>query len=344
MNQIRSAFSFSHWVGSFFVVFLMFSATHALAGKKIKLKVCTVAPPGTPWEQQTKGIKKHIRKDSGGEIKMKVYWGGAKGGEQVCLKKVIASELHMYGGTLSAMNFHIPEFEVFDLPFLWDSTEQVDFVLDNYATNLVRQIMGKKDLVFYQWAENGWQSVGSSGKFMKTPADFNGVPIRVQPSVIHPLTWKTIGATPVPLDIPDVVDALSSKKVTAFGQTPLYTFAANWQPHITHFTLTKHVYQPATIIYSKKFFDTLRPDLQKACLNHAQKDAEEGRAGVRQLEGQLIENFKSYGIKVYELSPAEKKAFQAKGKEVRKAFEKLATPSAKQLLGVIDKGQAAFKK
>ena len=342
MSRTQRSFSLGLW-GCVFVLVSAFIGTHANA-KKIKLKVCTVAPPGTPWEQQTKGIKKHIRKDSGGVIKMKVYWGGAKGGEQECLKKVIASDLHMYGGTLSAMNFHIPEFEVFDLPFLWDSEQQVDYVLDNHATPLVRKIMAKGDLTFYQWAENGWQSVGNNGKFTKSPEDFAGVPIRVQPSVIHPLTWKTIGATPVPLDIPDVVDALSSKKVTAFGQTPLYTFAANWQPHITHFTLTKHVYQPATIIYSKKFFDTLSPELQKACLAHAQEDAEEGRAGVRQLEGQLIENFKSYGIKVYELTPAEKKVFQQKGKEVRKAFEAQATASAKQLLKVIDKGQAAFKK
>ncbi|MBT6177695.1 MAG: TRAP transporter substrate-binding protein DctP [Deltaproteobacteria bacterium] len=341
MNRIRTS---SPLVFLSLVSLVMAFASFASAADKIKLKVCTVAPPGTPWEQQTKGIKKHIRKDSGGVIKMKVYWGGAKGGEQECLKKVIKSDLHMYGGTLSAMNFHIPEFEVFDLPFLWDSTEQVDYVLDNHATPLVREIMAKGDLVFYQWAENGWQSVGNSGKFTKSPADFAGIPIRVQPSVIHPLTWKVIGATPVPLDIPDVVDALRTKKVTAFGQTPLYTFAANWQPHITHYTLTQHVYQPATIIYSKKFFDTLTPDLQKACLAHAQKDAEEGRAGVRQLEGQLIENFKSYGIKVYALTKAERKVFQKKGKEVRKQFESQASPSAKQLLKVIDKGQAAFNK
>ena len=342
--MIRTTPSYSAGLLAMLVATLaMFLGTEAKA-KKIRVTVCTVAPPGTPWEQQTKGIKKHIRKDSGGVIKLKVYWGGAKGGEQECLKKVIASDIHMYGGTLSAMNFHIPEFEVFDLPFLWDSTEQVDFVLDNHATPLVRKIMAKGGLTFYQWAENGWQSVGNNGKFTKSPADFAGVPIRVQPSVIHPLTWKTIGATPVPLDIPDVVDALSSKKVTAFGQTPLYTFAANWQPHITHYTLTRHVYQPATIVYSKKFFDTLEPELQKACLARAQADAEAGRAGVRQLEGQLIENFKSYGIKVYELSDAEKKVFRKKGKEVRKAFESQASASAKQLLQVIDQGQAAFKK
>ena len=113
MSRTRRSFSICMLAGAFALATVFVGAT--ASAKKIKIKVCTVAPPGTPWEQQTKGIKKHIRKDSGGVIKMKVYWGGAKGGEQECLKKVIASDIHMYGGTLSAMNFHIPEFEVFDI-------------------------------------------------------------------------------------------------------------------------------------------------------------------------------------------------------------------------------------
>ena len=49
--------------------------------KKIIVRAGTVAPEGTPWEQQIKGTKKHIRKDSKGRIKQ-VYFGGAKGDEK----------------------------------------------------------------------------------------------------------------------------------------------------------------------------------------------------------------------------------------------------------------------
>ena len=86
MGRTRRSFSICMLASIFALASVFLGAT--ASAKKIKLKVCTVAPPGTPWEQQTKGIKKHIRKDSGGVIKMKVYWGGAKGGEQECLKKV----------------------------------------------------------------------------------------------------------------------------------------------------------------------------------------------------------------------------------------------------------------
>ena len=41
--------------------------------KKVKVKACTVAPEGTPWEQLTKVIKKRLRKASGGNFKLKIY-------------------------------------------------------------------------------------------------------------------------------------------------------------------------------------------------------------------------------------------------------------------------------
>ena len=52
-----------------------------LAGDRIKAKACTVVPQGTPWEQAIKAIIKHVRKDTAGRVKVKVYWGGAKGSE-----------------------------------------------------------------------------------------------------------------------------------------------------------------------------------------------------------------------------------------------------------------------
>jgi TRAP-type C4-dicarboxylate transport system substrate-binding protein len=310
--------------------------------KKVKAKVCTVAPEGTPWEQLTKKVKKKIRKESGGNLKIKVYFGGAKGGENECIAKVHANELQMYGGTLSAMNKYAPALEVFDLPFLFKNSAQADYVLDKHATPIVGKLLEKGGLVFYMWAENGWHNIGAS-KFTKKPSDLAGLKIRAQPSVVHPLTWATLGAAPVELSTDQVVDGFREKKITAFGQTPLYTFAANWQPHITHYTLTQHLYQPGVLVWSKKFHDAQTPEMKKFMHLDAQALAEEGREGVRKLEPQLLENFRSYGINVYQLTPAEKKAFATKAKDVFKKYRAQASPEAKQLLDVIEKGRKSFK-
>ena len=60
----------------------------ATAADKLKVRGGTVAPEGTPWEQQMKHSKKHMRKASDGRIKMKVYFGGQKGDEKSLVRQV----------------------------------------------------------------------------------------------------------------------------------------------------------------------------------------------------------------------------------------------------------------
>ena len=79
-----------------FLALLCLIPAPSLAGKKIKAKACTVVPQGTPWEQTIKNVIKHVRKDTAGQVKVKVYWGGAKGSEQECLAKVKSNKLQMF--------------------------------------------------------------------------------------------------------------------------------------------------------------------------------------------------------------------------------------------------------
>lgn len=320
------------------------ASTPAVAGDKIKAKACTVVPQGTPWEQTIKNVIKHVRKDTAGRVKVKVYWGGAKGNEQECLAKVKTNKIQMFGGTISGVNKEVPSFEVFDLPFLWGSVEEADFVLDQYLTGPVTKLLKDKGFIFYQWNENGWHGIGSKEKFIKSPEDAAGLKMRVQPSAVHPLTWKMMGADPIELPPTEAADALASGKANAFSQTPIYTFAANWQMYITHYTVSNHIYQPGFMAYNKDFFDSQDPEIKKALLSNVKEDQEFGRKAVRKLGPQLLDNLDSFGIKMYTLTAAERKQFSSKAKDIRKAFEANATPEIKMLLNAIDTGKAKFKK
>jgi len=329
-------------IGGCLVLALALTGPEANA-KKVKVKMGTVAPEGTPWEQQAKDIAKRVTKISAGRIKIKFYWGGSKGDEQTILKKVIANKLQMSGISTAALGTVIPELDALDLPFLWDSAEEADFVLDNHLTKFVEELMLAQGLVLYQWAENGWQGMGSTSKAIKAPADMAGVAVRSQNSPVHTGLWKAIGANPVVMEISEVQDRLDKGEIAVAAQTPLYTFAAGWQGFLKHYTLTRHVYQTALIMYSKKFFEAQDEDIRSALMTARQDGAELGRKLVRQLAPQLIGNFTSYGINVIKLSDAERAAFKKATAGVRAEYEKQATAKARELLKLVDKGKAAFK-
>ena len=77
---------------------------------------------------------------------------------------------------------------------------------------------------------------------------------------------------------------------------------------------------------------------------NAKEDAAKGRELCRALAPQLIDNLKSYGIKVYELTKAERAAFAPMAKKAREAYEAQASSDVKAMLKAIDDGKAAFKK
>ncbi len=311
--------------------------------KKIVVRAGTVAPEGTPWEQQIKGTKKHIRKDSKGRIKMKVYFGGAKGDEKSLVRQCRDARLEIIGVSTASIGTEVPEMQVLELPFIFKTSEEADFVLDKHLYKPIGDVMKKYGFVLYQWAENGWQNIGLTDGFVKHPADLAGRKIRSQEAPVHLSTWKAMGASPTEMPVSEVLPALNTGRVDGFAQTPLYTFAAGWYRGIKYYTISRHLYQPGVLAYSKKFFDTVPADLQPALMGSVEKDTKRGRKGVRRLEPGLIQNFKNYGIKVYELTDKERKAFAKPAKKVRKEYEARATPEGLQLLKIIDKAVKEYR-
>src|SRR5690606_33641926 len=131
--------------------------------------------------------------------------------------------------------------------------------------------------------------------------------------------------------------------VEAFDNTPLFTLAAEWQTAIKFYTVTDHIYQPAAVIYSKKFWDKLSPEEQKILMGPGNGLANNIRVNVRKLGDSLIEVLKESGVTTYSLNASEKDAF-------RKSAEGLADQAVKEIGGeaakiyaLIQEGKKAFK-
>ena len=156
----------------------------AKKGDKVIVRAGTVAPEGTPWEQQMKQTRRYFRKASDGRIKVKVYFGGQKGDEKSLVRQCRDGRLEIVGVSTAALATEAPELRVLELPFLFDSTKMADYILDdNYEA--IKSMLLDYDYVMYQWAENGWQNIGMKDTFVKAPTALQGRKIRSQEAEIH---------------------------------------------------------------------------------------------------------------------------------------------------------------
>ena len=121
--------------------------------------------------------------------------------------------------------------------------------------------------------------------------------MRSQESPVHISTWKSFGAAPVEMGVSEVLPALRTGLVDGFANTPLFTFATGWYQGIEYYTVSRHLYQPGVIVYSKKWFDTLSADTKKKLTETDMAGGQKfARKGFSAIDKALIVYFSKAGI------------------------------------------------
>ncbi len=316
--------------------FLVVGLDHpADAQQTFEMKIATVAPEGTPWEKQLRGLKNHIESESGGRIRVKMFMGGSLGGEKALVRRTAQGSVQCFGGSTAALGSLVPELNVIEAPFLFESEQQADRALDGQAKDIVAQSVEARGFRFGLWAENGFRSWYTKERPIRTPEDMRGLRMRSQEALVHLETYRAVGASPVPIDVTNVLTSLQTGVVDGFDNTPLFAFAASWYQAARHMTLSQHSYQPGIVVYSKSWYDGLPADLQQVLDNVPRQHTVQGRQGVRQMNPILLRNLERFGIQIHEPTAEERAAFVQATRRVPDRVAAKAGGRGRQLLRAI---------
>ena len=312
------------------------------AGAPLLVRAATVAPAGTPWEEQLRHMAERFRRLSRGGIRVKAFLGGALGDEDAMLRACERGEVDLVAVTVAPMAAKIPALQVLEFPFLWESSAEVDFVLDTYLYESVANLLARHGFVFYQWAENGWQGFATTFGHVTSPEDLQGRAMRSQTSPLQAQTWRIFRARAVPMTTFDVLPALREGRIEGVSHTAMYLFASGWYRYIKYFTISDHVYQPVIICYSGTFFRRQSAAIQAILLSEAPQDAARGRAALRALQPELHDNLRRAGIDVRRLQRAEHDSFARVARLIQARYLRQADPEGRALLRQIIRGKRAF--
>ena len=300
------------------------------AEERYRFKVATVAPEGTPWANLFNRFKRSIRRASDRALQAKVFLGGIKGDERSIMRQVARGSLQMGGLSTGAIASIVPDMDILELPYAFATAADADRLLDEVRP-LVRRLLQEKGLELIMYSENGYRSFGAK-RCIRTPADLRGMKMRSQESPVHLETYRALGASPNPIAVGEVLSSLQTGHVDGFDNTPLFTQAVSWHQAVTHYSTTRHIYQPALVVANKAWFDGLPEGMREIILKKAAALEEKGRRLVRALEPALMQNFKSQGLTVCELSDAERGKFRAATRSVWTKRRATASEAGKQLI------------
>ena len=152
----------------------------------------------------------------------------------------------------------IPLLQMIELPYLFNNEAQADAVLDDVLYEPTKSALSEKGIAFYSWTENGWRSFATKGDSAPTtPEALKAYKMRSQESPVHLNMYKSLEVQAVAKPVSEVLSSLNTGIVTGFDNTPLFSLAAGWIEPVTHYTLSRHIYQPAAVMYSQSFVDSI---------------------------------------------------------------------------------------
>src|ERR1700682_5397642 len=165
----------------------------------------------------------------------------------------------------------LPEFEVFDLPYLFPDLNALQRVSHGPAGAAMLKNLESKVLVGLAFWDNGFR-VMSANKPLHAPGDMKGLKMRINSSKVNAAIMKSVGAIPQTMAFSEVYQGLQTGVIdgTEGPLSNLYTqkqFEVQKQVTLTYHTISNYV-----VVTNKKFWDGLPPDI-RVTLEGAMKDA-----------------------------------------------------------------------
>jgi TRAP-type C4-dicarboxylate transport system substrate-binding protein len=300
---------------------LLVTTTGSSATAQYEMSFGSLAPKGTPWMDMLEESRDRIEEGSKGQINVIIRPPGFMGELEMVEEVRKGERLQAAGVTTAALaeGGNIPQMQLVELPYLFNNNAEADYILDKVLFKEMGQLLNRRGYVLANWSENGWRSFATKTKPIRTPDDLKGMKMRAQESDVHMAMYKAYGATAIQKPMTEVLTALNSNVIDGLDNTALFIQAGGLAEPVQHFTLTRHIYQPAAVIYSKKFYDSLTPELQKTVMN-VQDIALKGRRSIRSQEAEFMDNFDFFGVQVSELSKAEREVFATKARGMHDSF------------------------
>ncbi|ORC31167.1 ABC transporter substrate-binding protein [Marispirochaeta aestuarii] len=254
-------------------------------------------------------FKELVEEGSDGRIVMEIYHSSQLGDDREMMEALQRGEQEMTVPSTAPIVPFVPEFGVFDLPFLFPKHEDADRVLDGEIGQRILDKLsdvGLKGLVYW---ENGYRNLTNSVREVRTPADVKGMKVRTMENPMHLDAWRTMGANPTPMAFGELFSAMQQGVVDG-QENPWGTiYLQNFHEVQTFASDTGHVYSPFVLMISQKYWDNLPADLQKVVMDAAVKSRDKNRELNRKYNKEYMSKLKEV-MTVSELTLEEKAQFQ----------------------------------
>ncbi len=289
----------------FCLIALLFSSFSSQSNART-FKIATFAPAGTVWLKEMKKGADIINEKTQGRVKFKYYPGGVMGNDASVHRKIRIGQLHGGAFTSGGLAGFYPDIQVFSLPMLFNSLDEVDYVRSKLDQVLKRN-MENHGFVLLGIAGGGFARIMSK----KPMADLKSIRASKvwipEGDVVVLETYRTLGISPISLPISDVFTGLQTGLIETVSVSSTGAIAFQWHTSTAYLTDIPLIYLTGLLAIQKKTFDKISPEDQ-VIVREAIGDAFKTLDTLNRADNiQASEALKTLGIKFVKPGPEELK-------------------------------------
>lgn len=280
-------------------------------------RVAVVTPAGHPYNLGLEAFERRVEEGSGGRIEITVFPSSQLGGEVESAKNLQLGTLEMTIVSTSNAAPFLKRLEVFGLPYLFRSLPCAYAVLDGEVgeemAEALREAAGMRVLGWYTF---GMRQLFNTRHPILAPADMAGLLFRVPADQIAEAAYRALGASPVPMDFPEVFGALQQGVIHG-ADNPLITLHQfKWYEVVKFASISNTAAGISPMLVSEAAFRKLDPDLQALVLEAGRASTAINREAEAAATAAARAALEAAGVRIDEVDTA---AFRA---GVEPVFEK----------------------
>lgn len=305
---------------------------------KDEYTVSTVVPVPFPWGLAAERWAKLVGERTDGRIRMRIHPGAelVQGEQTREFTALRSGAIDMAVASTINWSPQIVELNIFSMPFLMPDYAAIDALTKGPVGERMFELIQENGVVPLAWAENGFREVTNSERPIRTPADMQGLKMRVVSSPIFDDIFAALGAEPVEMSWAEAQPALSSGAVdgqenplTIYDVLNMHKFG---QDNVTRW---HYVADPLIMAVNQKVWDFFTPEdqeiVRQSAIDAGAYGVELARKGLTQDDRSLVEKIEGYGVDVIELSDEERQAFVEATRPVYEAWrERIGADLVKQ--------------
>jgi C4-dicarboxylate-binding protein DctP len=277
----------------------------------IIIKFSHVVANDTPKGKGALKFKELAEKYTDGKVKVEVYPNSSLYKDKEEIEALQLGSVQMLApSTAKFAPLGAKEFEALDLPWLFKDEATYDKAMKGPVGKWLFQKLESKGISGLAYWDNGFHMT-SANRPLLTPADFQGLKVRISGSKIADRYFRDLGSIPQIMAFSEVYQALQTGVVDGCENTPSNYLTQKFYEVQKDITVSYHAHLQYAVIVNAKFWSALPPDIRKE-VEKAMDEATDytNSIAVKENEDALDEIKKSGKTTLHYLTDEQRKAWQ----------------------------------